>query len=535
MSRIVKSDSQTIKFEESPASLRKGKWTIEEENYANKIIYLFNHGLLAIGSGTTLRSYLSEKLNCDPMRITKKFAGAACIGKQVFQPSSTATSDEISEHESELKKLEHLFLLKLNAKGNNHGNAELLMRSNSITSPNDFVMDRYDTRRDRSNSTTKAEDYSSGSSDLKPVKRQSFDKKPESNKASYSIGAIYPPDDVHQVNGLRKIKRARSAPDLSKVANDEWNSSPTDVDPPVEYNQYSRFSKYRRGVVDGNMSLSKPSTMSDRISEHSNNNSSKSSSNNNSHGSLPVKGAGSPIYTSNNMIGTRRRMSKKFHSEMDLMDIEKLVSDVQAAGDFFFRFVNDVTDDGTGNNISPRLLRNTKENMTISAKIEELNTVNFSNPISFLDSSSGIVHNVSSMVLLVGELENNKPVDNEMSHQDEEANEANDLMANFFNTVKWNTDQHNIDDSILSYNNHNNSSSFKQNKEHESNNNKNLTNVTFAQDLHSSTIEEIIKQNNTIIKTSSNLPTYQSSFSNYSTTIDQQHSAIDVFNMMNNN
>jgi hypothetical protein len=42
--------------------LRRGKWTVEEENYANKIISLFNQGKLSILPGTTLRSYLSEKL-----------------------------------------------------------------------------------------------------------------------------------------------------------------------------------------------------------------------------------------------------------------------------------------------------------------------------------------------------------------------------------------------------------------------------------------------------------------------------------------
>ncbi len=44
-------------------TLRKGKWTLEEEKYANKIIYMFNKGILQIPLGTTLRSYLSEKLN----------------------------------------------------------------------------------------------------------------------------------------------------------------------------------------------------------------------------------------------------------------------------------------------------------------------------------------------------------------------------------------------------------------------------------------------------------------------------------------
>lgn len=43
--------------------VRKGKWTVEEENYTQKIISLFNRGKLPIPAGTTLRSYLSEKLN----------------------------------------------------------------------------------------------------------------------------------------------------------------------------------------------------------------------------------------------------------------------------------------------------------------------------------------------------------------------------------------------------------------------------------------------------------------------------------------
>jgi hypothetical protein len=42
--------------------LRKGKWTPEEENYANVIIHLFNQGRLTIEPGTTLRSLLSDKL-----------------------------------------------------------------------------------------------------------------------------------------------------------------------------------------------------------------------------------------------------------------------------------------------------------------------------------------------------------------------------------------------------------------------------------------------------------------------------------------
>jgi hypothetical protein len=43
--------------------IRKGKWTLEEEAYANKMIEFFNRGLLRIPPGTTLRAYLSEKLH----------------------------------------------------------------------------------------------------------------------------------------------------------------------------------------------------------------------------------------------------------------------------------------------------------------------------------------------------------------------------------------------------------------------------------------------------------------------------------------
>jgi len=61
---------------------RKGKWSVEEERYAQQIIADYKQGLLALCGGATLRTYLASKLNCEPMRITKKFAGAACIRKR---------------------------------------------------------------------------------------------------------------------------------------------------------------------------------------------------------------------------------------------------------------------------------------------------------------------------------------------------------------------------------------------------------------------------------------------------------------------
>eukprot|EP00953_Heterococcus_sp_UTEX-ZZ885_P010482 6121-Heterococcus_DN1.PRE.2 len=71
-------DAKTKKL----SALRRGKWTQEEESYANRLIQEFKNGLLPLTDGTTLRTFLSKLLNCDPMRISKKFVGSNCIGKQ---------------------------------------------------------------------------------------------------------------------------------------------------------------------------------------------------------------------------------------------------------------------------------------------------------------------------------------------------------------------------------------------------------------------------------------------------------------------
>ena len=63
--------------------LRSGKWTDEEEQYADLLIELFEKGHIEEKNGCTLRSFLSRKLHCAPMRISKKYAGKG-IGKMVF-------------------------------------------------------------------------------------------------------------------------------------------------------------------------------------------------------------------------------------------------------------------------------------------------------------------------------------------------------------------------------------------------------------------------------------------------------------------
>ena len=93
------------------APLRKGKWTQEEELFTAAVIREFERGMLACPAGTTLRSYLSEKLHCDPMRITKKFAGDASIGKRVFTPckQTPELQEEARRVRAELRDMERRF------------------------------------------------------------------------------------------------------------------------------------------------------------------------------------------------------------------------------------------------------------------------------------------------------------------------------------------------------------------------------------------------------------------------------------------
>lgn len=105
------------------APLRRGKWTPEEDAYANRLIQEFKAGLLPLTDGTTLRTFLSRLLNCDPMRISKKFVGSNCIGKQVFRRRgadvNNLTPDEIEKTRFELSELANpAILLREQSAGN---------------------------------------------------------------------------------------------------------------------------------------------------------------------------------------------------------------------------------------------------------------------------------------------------------------------------------------------------------------------------------------------------------------------------------
>lgn len=79
------------------------------------MIQHFRAGILRLPDGMTLRGYLAARLNCDPMRITKKYAGASCLGKRTFSfcERSILSVGDIEMANVQLKHLEERFKLRL--------------------------------------------------------------------------------------------------------------------------------------------------------------------------------------------------------------------------------------------------------------------------------------------------------------------------------------------------------------------------------------------------------------------------------------
>jgi hypothetical protein len=94
-----------------PTAMRKGKWTTEESAYCDRLIEEFKKGNLPLAEGTTLRTFLSKLLNCDPMRISKKYTGDQCIGKIIFRRREDEVSkDDMENIRKDLAELEKTYL-----------------------------------------------------------------------------------------------------------------------------------------------------------------------------------------------------------------------------------------------------------------------------------------------------------------------------------------------------------------------------------------------------------------------------------------
>ena len=91
-------------------TLRKGKWTAEEETYVASLISEFKDGHILLSSTISLRVFLAKMVFCHPKRISKKFEGTNYNGKffYVDNPSELPALD-VFIRSSRLEMLERQF------------------------------------------------------------------------------------------------------------------------------------------------------------------------------------------------------------------------------------------------------------------------------------------------------------------------------------------------------------------------------------------------------------------------------------------
>ncbi|OQR99886.1 hypothetical protein ACHHYP_03984 [Achlya hypogyna] len=77
-------DRVSLRIDET-TPLRRGAWSPDENQYAQRLIELFTAGHMPILEGTPLRSFLAMALHCHTMRISKKFVRDSSVGKITFR------------------------------------------------------------------------------------------------------------------------------------------------------------------------------------------------------------------------------------------------------------------------------------------------------------------------------------------------------------------------------------------------------------------------------------------------------------------
>jgi hypothetical protein len=117
---------------------------VEEEEYTSRIIHYFRTGLLTLPDGATLRSYLADKLNCDPMRITKKYAGASCLGRRVYHhrdriSHQPPTVPEVQVARMELDVLENRFRARVEGGDGPLEDPNTVLSLSALPSGQDFL------------------------------------------------------------------------------------------------------------------------------------------------------------------------------------------------------------------------------------------------------------------------------------------------------------------------------------------------------------------------------------------------------------
>ncbi|ETK90445.1 hypothetical protein L915_05787, partial [Phytophthora nicotianae] len=97
---------------------RSGPWSHDEEVYAAALIDAFFKGVLDVAEGTTLRAFLSSRLCCNPMRISKKLASESIaeipipkkLGSSTYVRNVEVTPEEQAEAEDALRSLQRVYI-----------------------------------------------------------------------------------------------------------------------------------------------------------------------------------------------------------------------------------------------------------------------------------------------------------------------------------------------------------------------------------------------------------------------------------------
>lgn len=156
-----------------------GKWPVEEERFANRLVLEFEAGVLEdCKDGVTLRSYLAKTLRCAPMRVSKKFAGK-CIGSKAFcrrEGDRKSFLEKITAGELCIASLQKRLTQKSNAT-DRRSSKQARQRS-----PSDLTDDDYDSRdsvctSDQNESSTSSSDGGDCDSDTNQMKKQAATKR----------------------------------------------------------------------------------------------------------------------------------------------------------------------------------------------------------------------------------------------------------------------------------------------------------------------------------------------------------------------
>ncbi|TMW59411.1 hypothetical protein Poli38472_004480 [Pythium oligandrum] len=94
--RSIKHEADSTPTSKSPKALqpvytRSGPWSRQEEEYAAALIDAFFRGILDLPEGTTLRAFLTSRLGCNPMRISKKLASENIADVKIPKKLGSAT------------------------------------------------------------------------------------------------------------------------------------------------------------------------------------------------------------------------------------------------------------------------------------------------------------------------------------------------------------------------------------------------------------------------------------------------------------